>query len=43
VASFNKTGAPGGQVTIDGGGVSMKQDLTTKVLPQRFDTEEIWK
>lgn len=41
--SFNKTGAPGGRVKILGAGVSVDQPLTSKIQPQRIDTEEIWK
>ena len=43
VVTFNKTGVLGGHVRIDGAGASLTQDLTSKVQPQRFDTEEIWK
>src|SRR5262249_55314 len=43
VVSFNKTAPPRGHVKIGGGGTSMNRDLTTKVQPQRFDSEEIWK
>jgi heparin/heparan-sulfate lyase len=41
--SLNKSGPPGGHVRIDGPGVPVTQDLTTKIQPQRLDTEDIWK
>jgi len=43
VVSFNKAGAVGGHVKIEGGGISLDQDLSSKVQPQRYDAEEIWK
>src|SRR6185503_10014030 len=43
VVTFRKTGALGGRVKIDGGGAAVNQDLTSKIQPQRFDPEEIWK
>lgn len=41
--SFDKSGASGGRVKILGAGISVDQPFTSKVQPQRYDTEEIWK
>jgi hypothetical protein len=41
--SFNKNGTSGGRVKILGSGVLVDQLFTSKIQPQRYDTEEIWK